>query len=100
MKKKEIVWYRLGAVCNDFIQKSDPSFYYLKLVKDNWEMVLGSPLCEKITPYGWRGNKLVLTAKDSSYVVYVQMKQEIIASQVRAVLQNDYCRAIEIKKIN
>ena len=100
MEQKEVMWYSLGNILEDYIQKSNPSFYYLKLVKDNWKIILGEPLYKKIVPYCWKNRTLILTAKDSSYIFFVKMKMESIASQVRAVLQNDYCRKIEVKKIN
>jgi hypothetical protein len=93
--KKNLKFYSLEKAVNNFLQELDPRIHYLQLLREQWSNVLGSSVCEKIEPCYWKKNTLVVAVQDVSYAHYVRMRSETIASQVRVVLKNDFCRGVE-----
>ena len=100
MQQTSAKWHSLASAVDSFLSKNQILAYHFELVCDNWNVILEYPICEKIVPYCWRSNTLVLAVEDESYTMYVKMREATIASQVRAVIGNDYCRNVAVKKVD
>ena len=88
-------WNKLDSVFTKFLkQENSVQIYYFKLCQ-HWDLVLGEKIAKKIIPQRWQNNTLVLIMEDGSYVNFIRHRKDIILSQIRAVLQNDFCKDLK-----
>ena len=89
-------WNRLDSVVTRFLkQENAVHIYYFRQLCQYWELVLGKKIAKKIVPQGWQDNTLVLIMEDGSYVNFIRHRKNIILSQIRAILQNDFCKDLK-----
>lgn len=89
-------WNRLDSVMEKFLkQENSVQIYYFKQLCQYWELVLGAKIAKKIVPQRWQNNTLVLVMEDGSYVNFIRHRKTIILSQIRAILQNDFCKDLK-----
>ncbi len=89
-------WNRLDSVLTKFLKRDNSAqIYYFQQLCQHWELVLGEKIAKKILPQRWQNNTLVLIMEDGSYVNFIRHRKSIILSQIRAVLQNDFCKDLK-----
>ena len=90
-------WSSLRTSINKVLQQEKHlSLYYFNQICKNWQVVFTGNVANNILPMRIHKQKLEIITEDGSYANYVRLRKNIILSNIRAILQSNFCKDIKI----